>query len=79
MKPLPQHFDEYRLLVIPAGASQAQVRALKRAFYAGAGAVLVNLHDMAGDDVPDDAGVDAMVSMTRDVAVFCQDVQASRA
>lgn len=79
MKPLKQHFDEFRLLVIPADASPTQLRECKRAFYAGAGAVLGNLADMTGDDVSEDEGVAAMVGMNTDVAEFCMEVQARRA
>lgn len=79
MKSLPQEFDEYRLLVIPAGATQSQVRECRRAFYAGAGAVLTLLHALSGNDVSEDDGVAALGAMRRDLEAFCEAVRTDKA
>ena len=70
MKPIQKSWESYRLSVMPERVSIAQAIETKRAFYAGAYAVLnILLHG------PDD--VDESVKLLNDLYVECDDFRKS--
>lgn len=60
MKTLASQWDSFRLLVVPAGASDLQLREMRRAFYAGAEAMRTTLLSVPDGDAEEMAACDAI-------------------
>jgi hypothetical protein len=72
-------FDSYLRDVIPLGAPTVQITESKRAFYAGAQAVLQIVVAIGEDDVTEEQGVAIFESCQRELQAFLRDVVGGRA
>lgn len=72
-------WSSYRAAVVPASAGPTHVKECRRAFYAGAQAVLLLQMQISGADVPDDVGAQYIESLHRELATFAQLIQAGQA
>lgn len=68
----------YRRDIIPANAPAVQVQECRRAFYAGAHALLCIVTSLGDDSVPEDAGVDVLAALHSESQKFADDVKAGR-
>lgn len=80
MKPsIATQWTKYRAAVVPAGASPLQVQESRRAFYAGAQAVLLLQVQISVADVPDDVGAAFIGSLHDECAQFAEQIRAGKA
>lgn len=66
MKTLAQHWDAYRAMVVPAGASAYQVQETQAAFYGGASMVILELLTIGDDDSIDEDKATAIMEGLHD-------------
>ena len=80
MKRIESKWLQYRTLVIPADAGKVQVKESKRAFYAGAQALLhEQMTAFASDAEPTDADLHIMSEMAEELKQFNEAVKAGAA
>lgn len=80
MKPsLASQWTMFRAMVVPSTAGDTQVRETKRAFYAGAQAVLMLQMQIAMADQADDKSAQDMQALHQECATFAQQIQAGQA
>jgi hypothetical protein len=72
-------FDSYLRDVVPVGAPPAQIAECKRAFFAGAHALLSAFIAIGEDSVTEEAGVEWLESIQAELSTFKEDVLAGRA
>ncbi len=79
MKPLAVKFAAYRALVIPPDASAVQIKESRRAFYAGAAALMqtVFAHLSPGEDVTESDEA-FMMGIESELKRFAEDVKEGR-
>ena len=65
-------------VVIPVDSPREQHIEMRRAFYAGAWAMLWGMHALGADDVPEDAGCDWLEARRAEMEQFQRDVLAGR-
>jgi hypothetical protein len=71
-------FLSYMDDVIPKGAPTVQIQECKRAFYAGAKAILDAMSVISEEDVPEGQGVVVLELLHREAKQFGQDVLAGK-
>jgi len=74
-----QAWDSFAQAVIPPDAPEVQYAECRRAFYAGAWAVLQGCALLGEPDVSEDAGVLWLSATEAELNVFAEDVKAGRA
>ena len=67
MNTIKEQWDSFRMLVVPADASEVQLQETRRAFYAGAEAMMRIQFNIGDKDVSEDEGV-AILSACHDEA-----------
>lgn len=73
MKYIEKSWESYRKLVVPADASETQVRETRQAFYAGASIIFTGMiHIMDGGDEPTDADMKRMMDIQLEIDAFGQ-------
>ena len=78
-EPIATAWVSYMDEVIPHNAPPVQIQECKRAFYAGAQALLTLVTDLGEDNVSEDAGVLLLEAMHVEMRAFLKDVKAGRA
>lgn len=76
---IASQWDLFRAAVIPPSAGAMQLRETKRAFYAGARALLALMEQIAANDEPDDVGADSIEQLLQECVQFAQQVEAGKA
>lgn len=79
MRTIQAVWDKYQKDVLPQGCSQIQLQETRRAFYAGAAAVLGITLELAVIDIDDDAGAAIIEGLHVESANFVNDVMEGRA
>jgi hypothetical protein len=79
MTKIASQWDSYALDVIPLNALRVQRFESRRAFYAGAAAVLHLLWELSADDVSVDTGAASIETIIQECALFKQDVLEGKA
>ena len=76
---LQEAWEDYRDRVVPKDPAAGQVTETRRAFYAGAWAVLCEVKRLGADEVTEDEGVAALAAMVEHGERFFEAVKAGRA
>ena len=79
MNTIQQHWESYAAEVIPADAGATQRTECRRAFYAGAHAMLGTFWGLGSMDVSEDAGVAVIEGLYQEAQAFAGDVLQGRA
>lgn len=74
MNTIKFHWDAYHKRVIPEGAPDVQIIESRRAFYAGAQAILTIMWLLGGDEVSEDVGAQVIEGLHQEARAFAQDV-----
>jgi methyl coenzyme M reductase beta subunit len=75
-----QHWNTYLADVLPAGASKVQIQETRRAFYAGATALLGEMVTMLDAGLePTDADLGKMDEIAAELTAFSQAIRGGRA
>jgi hypothetical protein len=72
-------WDAMRAVVVPTNAPEAQVRDMKRSFYAGAHALFALMSEVGDDAVGEDEGVSYFESLNQELRAFTRAVQEGKA
>lgn len=79
MGKIASQFESYREKVIPREASETQVRETRRAFYAGAQAMMTICKAVGTDHVSEAEGEQILEDADQELRRFCEDVIEGRA
>ena len=79
MKHIQEAWTSYMDEVIPKDAPTIQIQELKRAFVAGAKAILEIVTQIGEDDITEDQGVEILESIHEECRTFVKDVLEGRA
>lgn len=79
MRTIATEWASFEGKVIPWDAGSTQRQEMRRAFYAGAQAMLGIVHEIGSDDVSEDAGIAVLKGLADEGELFVQDVLAGRA
>lgn len=77
MNTVQQQWEAFASLVIAKDAPPIQRREMKRAFYAGAQALLAITYNLGGED--EDAGIQTLMSLDAELQMFALDIAEGRA
>lgn len=72
-------WDTYLREVVPLGAPAVQITESKRAFFAGAQALLGVVLELGDDDSPEDEGVEVLEALRLELEAFKDSVVGGRA
>lgn len=77
---MAQQWDQFARAILPAGVSQVQRQEMRRAFYAGAQAILFRvIQAFAPETEPTDADVQIMKDLNQELSDFADLVKQGRA
>lgn len=79
MDTIAAFWESYRREVLPADAPDIQVQECRRAFYAGAKAVVAIVTEIGDDSVTEDQGLDILTGLHEECRTFVADVMRGRA
>ena len=79
MNTIAAHWKSFEAGVVPADACDVQRQETRRAFYAGAHAMLCTVQSLGADTVSEDAGVAILEGLVAESGLFAAEVAQGRA
>ena len=71
-------WESYAAAVVPAGASEAQIKATRCAFYGGFASLMLIIHTISGDNVTDRQGVEWLSALDKEIEAFYEESKAGK-
>lgn len=76
---IEKEWQYFRNEVIPKDASNVQLTEMRRAFYFGASVIMMLNNHIGGDDVPEEAGVRILATVSKELNEFMDAIQQDKA